>query len=81
MHRAFREYCRVQHPKENRASFPRRGKSLFNNSAVYDLVKGIPAFWADKSIARVGDQIPKAFLMVCAFTLVAIMSSDPRHVL
>ena len=46
LHRAFREYCPVQHPKGDIASFPRRGKSLFNNSAVYDLVKGIPAFWA-----------------------------------
>ena len=70
MLRAFREYCRVQHLKGNRASFPRRGKLLGNNSAVDDLVKGIPAFWADKSIALVRDQILKAILMVCAFTLI-----------
>jgi len=49
---------------------------------MHDLVKGIPAFWTDKSITRVGDQIFKAFLMVCAFALIAIyMISDPRHVL
>ena len=79
MHGAFREYCRVQHPKRDRVSFPRRGRSLFLKPAVYDLVKGIPALWADKSFARVGDQIFKAFLMVCAFTLIA-MISDLRHV-
>jgi len=59
---AFREHFRVQHPKRDRVSFPRRRGSLFIESAVYDLVKGIPAFWADKSIARVGGQIFKAFL-------------------
>jgi len=41
-------------------------------SAVHDFVEGIPAFWADKSIARVGGQIFKAFLMVCTFALIAI---------
>jgi hypothetical protein len=71
LHRAFRAYCRVQHPKRNRASFPRRVKLLGNDSAVDDLVKGIPAFWTDKSIASAGDQIFKAFLMVCAFALIA----------
>jgi hypothetical protein len=77
---AFREHFRVQHPKRDRVSFPRRRGSLFIESAVYDLVKGIPAFWADKSIARVGGQIFKAFLMVCAFALIA-MINDPRQVL
>jgi hypothetical protein len=71
LHGAFREHCRVQHPKRDRVSFPRRRRSLFIESAVYDLVKGIPAFWTDKSIASVGDQIFKAFLMVCAFVLIA----------
>jgi len=47
---------------------------------VHDLVKGIPAFWTGKSIARVGDQIFKAFLMICAFALIDMMS-DPHHVL
>ena len=51
---AFREHFRVQHPKRDRVSLPRRRGSLFIESAVHDLVKGIPAFWADKSIARVG---------------------------
>jgi hypothetical protein len=71
LHGAFREHCRVQHPKRDRVSFPRRRRSLFIESAEHDLVEGIPAFWTDKSIARVGDQIFKAFLMICAFALIA----------
>jgi hypothetical protein len=71
LHRAFREHCRVQHPKRDRVSFPRRRRSLFIESVVHDLVKGIPAFWTHKSITSVGDQIFKAFLMVCAFALIA----------
>jgi hypothetical protein len=54
----------------DRVSFPRRGRSLFIESAVHDLVKGISAFWTDKNIDSVGDQICKAFLMVCAFALI-----------
>jgi len=77
---AFREHFRVQHPKRDRVSFPRRRGSQLIESAVHDLVKGIPAFWADKSIARVGGQIFKAFLMVCTFALIA-MINDPRQVL
>jgi hypothetical protein len=77
---ALREHFRVQHPKRDRVSFPRRRGSRLIESAVHDLIQGIPAFWADKSIARVGGQIFKAFLVVCKFALIA-MINDPRHVL
>ena len=71
MYGAFREHFRFQHPKRDRVSFPRRRGSLLIESAVRDLVEGIPAFWADKSLARVGGQIFKAFLMVSTFALIA----------
>jgi hypothetical protein len=70
LHKTFREHCQVQHPKRDRVSFPRRRRSLIIESAVHDLVKGIPAFWTDTSIVSIGDQIFKAFLMVCVFALI-----------
>ena len=48
-------------------------------SAVHDLIQGIPAFWADKSIARVGCQIFKAFLVVCTFALIANDQKSPTR--
>ena len=40
-------------------------------SAVQDLIQGISAFWADKSLAHFGGQIFKTFLVICTFALIA----------